>query len=46
MGRLLVIGMFGADKSTLLAELAPRGHRTVDTDYGVRMDGIIASRTE
>ena len=32
--RVLVTGMSGAGKSSLLDELAARGHRTVDTDYG------------
>jgi shikimate kinase len=32
--RVLVTGMSGAGKSSLLAELAGRGHRIVDTDYG------------
>src|SRR4051812_25849624 len=31
--RVLITGMSGADKSTLLAALARRGFRTVDTDY-------------
>jgi dephospho-CoA kinase len=31
---VLVTGMSGAGKSTVLAELARRGHRVVDTDYG------------
>lgn len=34
MKRVLVTGMSGVGKSTLLAELAARGYRTVDTDYG------------
>jgi len=34
MARTLVTGMSGTGKSTLLAELARRGHQTVDTDYG------------
>jgi broad-specificity NMP kinase len=32
--RVLITGMSGAGKSSLLDELARRGHRTVDTDYG------------
>ncbi len=31
---VLVTGMSGTGKSTALAELARRGHRVVDTDYG------------
>ena len=34
MKRVLVTGMSGTGKSALLAELATRGYRTVDTDYG------------
>ena len=34
MTAVLVTGMSGAGKSTALAELARRGHRVVDTDYG------------
>ena len=33
MARILVTGMSGVGKSTLLAELHQRGHRTVDTDF-------------
>ncbi len=33
MARVLVTGMSGAGKSTVLAELSRRGHLTVDTDY-------------
>jgi AAA domain len=32
--RVLITGMSGAGKSSLLDELAARGHRAVDTDYG------------
>ncbi len=31
---MLITGMSGAGKSSLLDELAGRGYRTVDTDYG------------
>jgi hypothetical protein len=31
---VLVTGMAGTGKSSALAELAHRGHRVVDTDYG------------
>jgi adenylate kinase family enzyme len=34
MAAVLVTGMSGTGKSTALAELARRGHRVVDTDYG------------
>jgi len=34
MAVILVTGMSGTGKSTALAELARRGHRVVDTDYG------------
>jgi adenylate kinase family enzyme len=34
VGAVLVTGMSGAGKSTALATLADRGHRTVDTDEG------------
>ena len=34
MKRVLVTGMAGTGKSSLLGELAARGYRTVDTDYG------------
>ncbi|MEV6849693.1 AAA family ATPase [Actinoplanes sp. NPDC051411] len=42
MARILVTGMSGVGKSTLLAELARRGFATVDTDYGgwTRADGL------
>jgi dephospho-CoA kinase len=33
MSRILVTGMSGTGKSTLLAELARRGHRVIDTDH-------------
>jgi dephospho-CoA kinase len=34
MAIVLVTGMSGTGKSSALAELARRGHRVVDTDYG------------
>ncbi len=34
MGVVFVTGMSGTGKSTALVELARRGHRVVDTDYG------------
>lgn len=34
MAVVLVTGMSGTGKSAALAELAQRGHRVVDTDYG------------
>jgi dephospho-CoA kinase len=34
MAVVLVTGMSGTGKSSALAELARRGHRVVDTDYG------------
>ena len=42
MPRILLTGMSGAGKSTVLGELRRRGHLTVDTDYGgwVLADGI------
>ena len=34
MARVLITGMSGAGKSSVLQELARRGYRVVDTDYG------------
>ena len=41
MVRILITGMSGTGKTSLLDELGRRGHRTVDTDYGGwgRVDG-------
>lgn len=39
MARVLITGMSGTGKSTVLAELAARGYRTVDTDYDGWTDG-------
>ncbi|MDQ1074181.1 MULTISPECIES: AAA family ATPase [Microbacterium] len=39
MARVLITGMSGAGKSTVLGELAARGYRTVDTDYDGWTDG-------
>ncbi|MDF2992220.1 MAG: ATP-binding protein [Microbacterium sp.] len=39
MGRVLISGMSGTGKSTVLAELEARGYRTVDTDYDGWTDG-------
>ena len=40
MTTVLVTGMSGSGKSTVLAELARRGHRVVDTDYGDWSDDV------
>ena len=34
MKRVLITGMSGTGKSTVIAELAARGYNAVDTDYG------------
>ncbi|MFF8188730.1 AAA family ATPase [Microbacterium sp. NPDC016588] len=39
MARILLTGMSGTGKSTLLAELARRGHRTIETDLDGWTDG-------
>lgn len=41
--RVLVTGMSGTGKSAALAELARRGHRVVDTDYGGWVEEVAAS---
>jgi shikimate kinase len=44
MKRVLITGMSGTGKSSLLAELAARGHRTVDTDYGDYFETVDGER--
>lgn len=44
MTRVLITGMSGVGKSALLDELARRGHRTVDTDYGDYYEEIDGER--
>ena len=41
MSRVLITGMSGTGKTTLLSELSRRGHQTLDTDYDgwVLVDG-------
>jgi dephospho-CoA kinase len=57
VARVLVTGMSGAGKTTVLDELRRRGHMTVDTDYGgwklpdgmwdqVRMDMLLAENSD
>jgi adenylate kinase family enzyme len=41
MTTVLVTGRSGTGKSTALAELARRGHRVVDTDYGDWIDVLV-----
>jgi dephospho-CoA kinase len=43
---VLVTGMSGTGKSTALAELARRGHRVVDTDYGDFSEEVPSSDAE
>lgn len=40
MTAVLVTGMSGVGKSAVLAELARRGHRVVDTDVGGWIEGV------
>lgn len=40
---ILVTGMSGTGKSTLLNELARRGHRVIDTDYDGWSENVIGS---
>jgi shikimate kinase len=44
MKRVLITGMSGTGKSTLLHELAGRGYRTVDTDYGGYFETVDGER--
>ena len=44
MKRVLVTGMSGTGKSSLLDELAARGYRTVDTDYGGYFETVDGER--
>ena len=44
MAAVLVTGMSGTGKSAALAELARRGHRVVDTDYGGYSEEVPSSR--
>ena len=43
MAVVLVTGMSGTGKSAALAELARRGHRVVDTDYGAYSEEVPCS---
>lgn len=43
MAVVLVTGMSGTGKSAALAELARRGHRVVDTDYGAYSEEVPSS---
>lgn len=43
MAVVLVTGMSGTGKSAALAELARRGHRVVDTDYGAHSEEVPCS---
>lgn len=42
--RVLITGMSGTGKSSLLHELAARGYRTVDTDYGDYFETVDGER--
>lgn len=43
MTNILITGMSGSGKSSALAELARRGHRTVDTDSGEWCEWVTAT---
>ena len=43
MALVLVTGMSGTGKSAALVELAQRGHRVVDTDYGAYSEDVPSS---
>ena len=45
MAVVLVTGMSGTGKSAALAELARRGHRVVDTDFGAYSEEVPCSTT-
>ena len=44
MKRVLITGMSGTGKSSLLHELAARGYRAVDTDYGDYFETVDGER--
>jgi shikimate kinase len=44
MKRVLITGMSGTGKSSLLDELAARGYRTIDTDYGDYYETVSGER--
>ena len=44
MKRVLITGMSGTGKSSLLHELTARGYRTVDTDYGDYFETVDGER--
>lgn len=46
MTRILVTGMSGTGKSSVLQELARRGHRTVDTDSDAWCEWVMDGRGE
>lgn len=44
MKRVLITGMSGTGKSSLLAEFAARGYRSADTDYGDYYEAVDGER--